>query len=313
MESDILRRGYVRLSFNKGPTSSLSRSISTKKYWIILFAKSAVSRSRLEIFKGEDDVTKKNPLRVIDIESVERVVPNSDKKELSLALPNNETVMLCCVSRAEHDDWLNDIQLIKTNRKLNSPPVAAPPDEDHFRVTLRQAPSLLFHGPCTLEIQRDFERNLFHIALFCDDVPPRLVVKWQIDHIRQYGSNDVAFKFQSGSKSPTNVDWFTLETKPGDAPKIHRAVDYWAHHIVEQARNLPRRNTMSAVVPSPHSPIQMSSSLPACNSMISGPTPDQTYMPLVQSTRNTVPIYDGIVRSIIVVIVIIIIIIITIS
>ena len=45
-----------------------------------------------------------------------------------------------------------------------------------------------------LEIQRDFERNLFHIALFCDEIPPRLIVKWQIDHIRQYGSNDIAFQ-----------------------------------------------------------------------------------------------------------------------
>ena len=45
---------------------------------------------------------------------------------------------------------------------------------------------------------RDFDRNLFHIALFTEDDPPRLIVKWQIDHIRQYGSNNMAFKFQSG-------------------------------------------------------------------------------------------------------------------
>lgn len=74
----------------------------------------------------------------------------------------------------------------------------APPDEDQFRVRLRQSTSLLFHGSCILEIQRDFERNLFHIAVFTEENPPRLIVKWQIDHIRQYGSNEVAFKFQSG-------------------------------------------------------------------------------------------------------------------
>ena len=72
------------------------------------------------------------------------------------------------------------------------------PDEGPFRVRLRPSPSLLFHGQCILEIQKDFDRNLFHIALFVDEIPPRLIVKWQIDHIRQYGSNDVAFKFQSG-------------------------------------------------------------------------------------------------------------------
>ena len=46
------------------------------------------------------------------------------------------------------------------------------------------------------------------------------------------------------SKSPTNVDWFILDTDSGDAPRIHRAVDYWAHHIVEQANNMiPSRSS----------------------------------------------------------------------
>ena len=72
------------------------------------------------------------------------------------------------------------------------------PDEGPFRVRLRPSPSLLFHGSCILEIQKDFDRNIFNIALFADEIPPRLIVKWQIDHIRQYGSNEIAFKFQSG-------------------------------------------------------------------------------------------------------------------
>ena len=74
------------------------------------------------------------------------------------------------------------------------------PDDETFRVRLRQSSSLLFHGDCLLEIQRDFDRNLFHISIYTvTDEPPKLIVKWQIDHIRQYGSNDVAFKFQSGT------------------------------------------------------------------------------------------------------------------
>lgn len=40
------------------------------------------------------------------------------------------------------------------------------------------------------------------------------------------------------SKSPTSVDWFILDTDSGDAPRIHKAVDYWAHHIVDQANNM---------------------------------------------------------------------------
>ena len=72
------------------------------------------------------------------------------------------------------------------------------PDDETFRVRLRKAKSIAFSGPCLLEILRDFERNLFHIAMFTEEELPRLVVKWQIDHIRQYGSNNMAFKFESG-------------------------------------------------------------------------------------------------------------------
>ena len=107
---------------------------------------------------------------------------------------------------------------------------------------------------------RDFDRNLFHIALFTEDEPPRLIVKWQIDHVRQYGSNQMAFKFQSGrsdhthklllssllitplptppcSKSSTGVDWFIVDTEHGAAVRVHKGVDYWAKHIVEQIKN----------------------------------------------------------------------------
>ena len=43
----------------------------------------------------------------------------------------------------------------------------------------------------------------------------------------------------SCSKSSTGVDWFILDTETGAAVKIHKAVDYWAKHIVEQVRNMP--------------------------------------------------------------------------
>ena len=111
---------------------------------------------------------------------------------------------------------------------------------------------------------RDLTQNRFHIALFTEDEPPRLIVKWQIDHIRQYGSNDMAFKFQSGGSVPTHlprhyslshravqmesvltpcrktstgVDWFIVDTDNGAAIRIHKAVDYWAKYIVDQIRN----------------------------------------------------------------------------
>jgi len=73
------------------------------------------------------------------------------------------------------------------------------PDDETYRVRLRKAKSLSFQGACLLEILRDFERNLFHIGLFTEDSKPQLIVKWQIDHVRQYGSNNQTFKFESGT------------------------------------------------------------------------------------------------------------------
>ncbi len=49
------------------------------------------------------------------------------------------------------------------------------------------------------------------------------------------------------SKSPTGVDWFILDTEPGYAVKIHRVVDYWAKHIVEQVKNMPTSSSSRSV------------------------------------------------------------------
>lgn len=40
------------------------------------------------------------------------------------------------------------------------------------------------------------------------------------------------------SKSPTGVDWFILDTDNGAAVRVHRSVDYWAKHIVDQIKNI---------------------------------------------------------------------------
>ena len=38
------------------------------------------------------------------------------------------------------------------------------------------------------------------------------------------------------SKSCTGVDWFIVDTEKGAAVRIHKAVDYWAKHIVDQIK-----------------------------------------------------------------------------
>ena len=138
---------------------------------------------------------------------------------------------------------------------------------------------------------RDFDRNLFHIALFTESDSPRLIVRWQIDHIRQYGSNNLAFKFQSGrsashtappltevetvcsltcSKSSTGVDWFIVDTDVGAAVRIHRAVDYWAKHIVDQIKNTRPGVRVRSLLTFNHSPQVLGG----------GPGPEYGFAPL---------------------------------
>ena len=245
-------------------------------------------------------------------------------------------VPLCPPPSPPQQDWVSDVRRFRTNR-LSSiinghghadevvaaghevyegvcsgrappttanhppPPLCPPvvPDDETFAVRLRKSSTLRFSGHCLLEILRDFERSLFHVALFTDEQPPRLIVKWQIDHIRQYGSNQMAFKFQSGRwavgtnlhpsldslrltsirsarplrKSPTGVDWFILDTEPGVAARVHRAVDYWAQHIVEQANNLQGRSSSLVGPPLPPSLSLPPSLPPSLTLLLSPPSP----------------------------------------
>ena len=34
------------------------------------------------------------------------------------------------------------------------------------------------------------------------------------------------------------MDWFIVDTDMGAAVRIHKAVDYWAKHIVDQIKNM---------------------------------------------------------------------------
>lgn len=51
------------------------------------------------------------------------------------------------------------------------------------------------------------------------------------------GTFSVSVVFLLHSKSSTGVDWFIVDTEHGAAVRIHRAVDYWAKHIVDQIKN----------------------------------------------------------------------------
>eukprot|EP00731_Ephydatia_muelleri_P026015 Em0018g115a len=209
---------------------------------MVLYKESIAGPSRLELYRKEDDATA--PPMVIELNTVTSVVAVEGKMEFMISFADSQ-VTFACQANADVQDWVSDINRCRgvdsdtthTSASNGTALYDAIPGDEVFAVRLRKSQSLTFQGACILEIEKIFDRNQFHISLFTEQSPRRLIVKWQIDHIRQYGSNETAFKFQSGSKSSTGVDWFVMDTEPGVAGRIHRAVDYWAKYIVEQIRN----------------------------------------------------------------------------
>ena len=67
-----------------------------------------------------------------------------------------------------------------------------------FMVTLQQSEHLSFYGPCQFEIQPNTADMIYSIAVYDMNQPPRLVIKWQIDHLRGYGSSESILKIQTG-------------------------------------------------------------------------------------------------------------------
>ena len=65
-------------------------------------------------------------------------------------------------------------------------------------VTLQQCDNLSFYGPCQLEIQPNIADKIYSVAVYDMNQPPRLVIRWQIDHLRGYGSNESVLKIQTG-------------------------------------------------------------------------------------------------------------------
>jgi hypothetical protein len=305
-DNTAVRRGYLTLHRNPGGMFTLS-TLSSKRTWMVLCRKGPSGKPRIEMYRSEDSVSGQQPHRMIDLETVRSVQPVERKKGFLVELLD-ETMMLQCTSKADMEDWVRDINRLRGGRVdlASGQDTQYPaghdiyevvPDDETFRVKLRKSSTVNFSGQCLLEIQRDFDRNFFHIALFTESDPPRLIVRWQIDHIRQYGSNNMAFKFQSGSKSSTGVDWFIVDTDSGAAVRIHRSVDYWAKHIVDQIKNtrgIRRAPSIPCPQVPPDRPPRSASSSCSFPIETSSCPANSAYAPLDIHTREQAGVYQAV-------------------
>lgn len=280
---DVIRRSYIQVVTSNSKLTFLNK----KKRWVILYKDSMSGPSRLELYRKEDDAN--TPPMVIKLDTITSVVSTEGKKEFVISFDDSQ-VTFACEAHADVDDWISDINrcrgVAETPASNGTTVYDAIPGDEVFAVRLRRSQSLTYQGSCILEIEKNFERNQFHIALYTEQSPRRLIVKWQIDHIRQYGSNETAFKFQSGSKSSTGVDWFVMDTESGVAAKVHRAVDYWAKYIVQQIRNTP-------AVRKPPPPSIAAPSKGASNT----PSAASVYEPLIIENRKENSVYDSVVTE----------------
>ncbi|KAL5467635.1 hypothetical protein EMCRGX_G031895 [Ephydatia muelleri] len=270
---------------------------SKKKRWMVLYKESIAGPSRLELYRKEDDATA--PPMVIELNTVTSVVAVEGKMEFMISFTDSQ-VTFACKANADVQDWVSDINRCRgvdfdtthTSASNGSALYDAIPGDEVFAVRLRKSQSLTFQGACILEIEKIFDRSQFHISLFTEQSPRRLIVKWQIDHIRQYGSNETAFKFHSGSKSSTGVDWFVMDTEPGVAGRIHRAVDYWAKYIVEQIRNNQSQGQVTPVSPGSRINATVTNSPKTPRTTPANDAPQSVYTQLDIRTRHEHNTYD---------------------
>lgn len=79
---------------------------------MVLKAESRHTKPCIEIYKSEDDFLRKRPTKLVAIDQINRTQSAIERKELTLVL-FGETVTFMCSSRADHDDWLKDIESVR--------------------------------------------------------------------------------------------------------------------------------------------------------------------------------------------------------
>ncbi len=68
----------------------------------------------MEIFRGEDDAAKRQPIKIIGIDQISYISTVPEKKEIVLCI-GQEQMTFSCSSRADVDDWMKDIGCLRKN------------------------------------------------------------------------------------------------------------------------------------------------------------------------------------------------------
>ncbi|XP_041378684.1 purine nucleoside phosphorylase-like [Gigantopelta aegis] len=78
--------------------------VDLETFGCVLRSESRTGLCRIEIYKDEDDVPRKNPSKIISVEQVSNLQTNLERKDITLCM-FGETVTFGCTSRADLDDW----------------------------------------------------------------------------------------------------------------------------------------------------------------------------------------------------------------
>lgn len=82
-------------------------------------------RSRLELFRNEEQAFSNNPSREYGLDSVKAIQQSDRKRAFQLSFPQ-ETVLCVCSSRADMMDWVTDVRRFTPARDISGS--APPPD-----------------------------------------------------------------------------------------------------------------------------------------------------------------------------------------
>lgn len=90
--------------------------MSSKKHWVVLKRETHTAKSRLEIYKDEDQASLQGaPWRLVSLDSISRIQTTAERKEFVI-FSLEEALTFVCSSRADLDDWMRDLDILRRGK-----------------------------------------------------------------------------------------------------------------------------------------------------------------------------------------------------